>query len=171
MPRGRQHSPEERDNALEIYRERGPAVAARETGINASTIRSMALKAGITGERAARTEAATKAARQSYEARREEIKMQLLVRIADLDRRMDEPHIDFVGKDGDRVELPMPTAAAVRDYMVSIGIAIDKLRLEEGKVTDRTEHWTQTEFDREVAALVERARSGQTEAVPVDVPA
>jgi hypothetical protein len=45
------------------------------------------------------------------------------------------------GRDGeswkDEQILPTPPAGAVRDYLVAIGIAIDKFRLENAESTDR----------------------------------
>jgi hypothetical protein len=57
----------------------------------------------------------------------------------DLLDRMDAPLIDFVGKDGKAVEHPIAPAGAVRDYAVSVGILIDKYRLEVGEATTRSE--------------------------------
>ena len=79
-------------------------------------------------------------------------------RVVDLLERINQSHTEFVGKDGRREKLDTATAQATRDYSVSVGILVDKLRLELGEVTDRMENVSKSDFDREVAELVEKVR-------------
>jgi hypothetical protein len=82
-----------------------------------------------------------------------------------------EPQQLFVGPGGREVVLALPPAAAVRDYAVSVGILIDKLRLEEGSSTGfRTESVVEPWTDDEASALAgpiraELARRGDASGV------
>jgi hypothetical protein len=69
-------------------------------------------------------------------------------------KRMDEPHVDFKGKDADRVVYPVAPAAAVQNYATSAAIMLDKYRLEVGEATARTESFSGMD-DHERAALRE----------------
>lgn len=72
-------------------------------------------------------------------ARREGLKADMLDKAFDVLARMDEPHIDFRGKDVTEVTFPRATSADVRNYAVAFAILVDKMRLEEGKSTSREE--------------------------------
>ena len=69
------YTPEQRADALRLYREIGPAKASRECGIPAATIRSWAHRNGIatTVPASEQTKAATDAARRSWAQRRHEL--------------------------------------------------------------------------------------------------
>ena len=58
---------------------------------------------------------------------------------------MDAPHIEFKGKDAISVEYPIAPAGAVQNYATSVGILIDKYRLEVGEATNRSESKTITD--------------------------
>lgn len=64
----------------------------------------------------------------------------LLDLIEDVGKRFNAPHIDYRGKDVTKVHWDTAPDSAVRNYSVSLGILIDKLRLEEGKATGRQEN-------------------------------
>lgn len=113
----------------------------------------------MTDTRSKKMRAATEAATERRARLREEARTKLAERIVDLLDRINEEHVEFVGKDGRREKLPTATAQASRDYSVSVGILIDKLRLELGEVTDRTENVSKSDFDREVSELVEKMRA------------
>ena len=71
----RSYTDAERQKALDLYIEVGPAEASRRTGVPAATIRSWALRAGATVARP-RTQAATaavEAARLTWAQRRAEV--------------------------------------------------------------------------------------------------
>lgn len=69
----RTYTPEQRREALELYREHGPAEAARRCGIASGTIRQWALKSGLTSERAKTARANVEALRLTWAQRRGEI--------------------------------------------------------------------------------------------------
>jgi hypothetical protein len=66
---------------------------------------------------------------------------------------MDAPHVDFKGKDAGSVTYPVAPAAAVQNYATSIGILLDKVRLEAGEATGRVETITDGMNDHEKEAL------------------
>lgn len=70
----RAYTDEEKQEALELYRQHGPADASRRTGIKSATIRSWAHRNGEAGsEGAEQTRAATETARLSWAQRRAEL--------------------------------------------------------------------------------------------------
>ena len=101
---------------------------------------------------------AQEASKTARETNGEKARDLMAQRITDLLERINHKHIEFVGKDGRRETIDKATAQATRDYSVSVGILVDKLRLELGEVTDRTENVSKSDFGREVAELVEKVR-------------
>lgn len=70
----RTYTDEEKQEALELYRQDGPAAASRKTGIKSATIRSWAHRNGEAGsEGAEQTRAATETARLGWAQRRAEL--------------------------------------------------------------------------------------------------
>jgi len=147
--------------ALDLYREHGLAAALRlfreETGLHLSksTLSDWRRQFGATTtapDRAA-------AAREALEAK-----------TAVLLKRIDEPHIDYksAGPLGPvQVVFPVAPPAACQHYATSVGILIDKYRLEHGEVTGREEVITVDTVDREIAKLNEElARRGAFDAGP-----
>lgn len=130
-----QYTDTQRSEAVTLYIEHGAAEAARRTGINKRTISRWANAADVSADRDKNlTDAAERLTKQST-AQRAAIRVDLLDRIADVLQRMDEPHIDFRGKDAIQVEWPTATSGDVKNYAVSFGILLDKYRLEMGEAT------------------------------------
>lgn len=137
-------TPETRAAALAVYEAQGLAVAHAETGIPKTTLRRWARAEGLdphvlAGEDVARTEAANKVREARIIEARREIQEQLLVQASDMLDRMNEPHIDYRGKESDRVEFEKAPADACRHYAISAAVLIDKFRLEMGESTSRSE--------------------------------
>lgn len=152
--------PEEvRDQARELYLEAGPTVAAEVTGIPVGTIKTWSNRYDWTGQRKA-YEAKQRAAavgvsiaeseeaarqftewltehRTGIERRRAENLSEIVDQIRQTLAKMDEPGV-WVTKDGDEVEIPR-SARDIRDFSIAIGVLIDKMRLELGEATERTE--------------------------------
>ena len=82
---------------------------------------------------------AIEAHQNQAQERRERIRLHLLEKMEDLLGRMDEPHVDFKGKDAGKVTYPIATSGDVRNYATSFGILLDKYRLEMGEATTRGE--------------------------------
>lgn len=134
------YSDEVKAEALRLYQEVGLAEAWRQTRIPKPTIASWARRGGLPHTDAAtKTHAATIAASARADQLRAELRVTLLEKALDLLGRMDAPHTDFKGKDASSVEYPIAPAAAVQNYATSVGILIDKYRLEVGEATERTE--------------------------------
>jgi transposase-like protein len=132
------YTPAEKAAAIKQLTEFGLAETWRRTGISKPTLSLWGKRAGLTFD-TSKTEAAT----AQHEARQAELRVQLRVMLlekaVDLLERMDAPHVEFKGKDADRVEYPIAPAGAVQNYATSAAILIDKYRLEMGEVTGRTE--------------------------------
>src|SRR3990167_922087 len=152
----RMYSAKERADTLALYAVVGLAETARQTGIPKPTVASWVTRAGLPHTDSTRkTEAATAAAESRAKQLRVDLRLKLLEKAVDLLDRMDAPHVEFKGKDVTEVEYPIAPAAAVQNYATSVGILIDKYRLEMGEATDRMEHKTLTEGmdDHERATL------------------
>jgi len=148
------YSKNARETALVIYKEQGPAEAAKQTGINGGTIRKWAVEAGVTEDRTKNTRKATEAAAADAARKREQIKLDCRNRAVDLINRMAEQHTMFVGKDGKRVEVDRADASACREYAIAVGILVDKAELLDGRATSREEHRNVDQLDREIDALL-----------------
>ncbi|MFH0917030.1 MAG: hypothetical protein V1912_11390 [bacterium] len=133
------YSEAEKDAALAIFVERGLAAAWRETGIPKPTVARWAQKQGIVTEAPAKMAEARAVAGEQAKTLRAQLRVTLLEKAADLLDRMDAEHVDFKGKDSDEVVYPIAPASAVQNYAVSVGILIDKFRLESGEATGKFE--------------------------------
>lgn len=141
---GRPHktwSEEERSTALELLSEHGLAEAWRQTGIPKPTLARWARAEGIGTDHTPKTRAATLAAQARADQMRAELRLRLLEQSLDLLDRMDSEHVEFKNsaKEIREVVYPVAPAAAVQNYATSVGILLDKYRLEVGEATTRTE--------------------------------
>ena len=126
--------------AVDLYVEVGTAEAARRIGVTTRTITTWAKAAGVTSaERAKKVEHTNEGRTAANAERRERIREKVLAKIEDMLDRMDEPHVDFKGKDAQMVTYPIATSGDVKNYAVSLGILLDKYRWEMGESTDRME--------------------------------
>ena len=155
MAERRTYTEDEKRDALLAYVDHGPAEAARQTGISPLTISSWARRAGVHTNAVAKMKEATEALRARQDEMREELRVRMLHKALDLIDRMDAPHVEFKGKDASLVTYPVAPAGAVQNYATSIGILLDKYRLEMGEATGRTEHrgLLETFDDGEVEAI------------------
>jgi len=119
----RRYDDAEREEALRLYVELGPAEAARRTGIPAGTVRSWAVRSGATGDRTAKATASVEAARLSWAQRRAEIKTRAGEAAAGFLERA-------IGAEGTR---------DVRNLMGGFAVAVDKAQLLDGEATERVE--------------------------------
>jgi transposase-like protein len=146
-PKQRRYSEEEQAEALALYREHGPHEAGRRSGIPHRTISRWARARGVSTDATAKTADATAAARARIALKRQVLKEQFLDTAAELLRRVSIPHVEVkvvsdgaeMGSHAELVETPLPTAAAAKAYVIGAATALDKVRLEEGEVTDRRE--------------------------------
>lgn len=161
------YSEEEKSSALALYQEVGLADAWRQTGIPKPTIASWARRAGLPHTDAAdKTRAATMAASARADQLRSEMRLMLLEKTVDILGRMDAEHIEFKNssKEIREVVYPIAPADAVRAYATSVGILIDKYRLEVGEATTRTEsrdltaNLTDDELDAAIREVEEALR-------------
>ena len=161
-------SEEVHEAALAALEEHGLAEAWRLTGVPKPTIARWAREAGIGTDHTPKTRAATIAAAAKADQLRAELRMRLLEQSLDLLERMDAPHTEFKNsaKEIREVVYPIAPAGAVQNYATSVGILIDKYRLEVGEATSRSEsrdltgHLTDDELDdaiREAEDALRRA--------------
>jgi hypothetical protein len=136
----RSYTEEQRADAVGIFRDHGSREASRRTGIPETTVRRWAARAGVTSQATERTQAAVEASRAKAELRREQVKASLLDRIERVLDRMVERTTERRRISGVEVEVDLgePTPTGMRELAVTLGILIDKLRLERGEVTGRT---------------------------------
>jgi hypothetical protein len=143
----------DRENAIALAQQKGLATAARETGIPRPTISRWMAAAGLVTNTSPRTALATAAAIRKRELLRARMDNKLLTTADRLLDRINRPHVEFVGPDRKRVVLPHTPASAVQNLAVSVGILIDKYRLESGEATSRSESRDITGDDHEREAL------------------
>lgn len=156
------YSPEQKSAALELYQSVGLAEAWRRTGIPKPTIASWARRAGLPHtDAAAKTREATIAASARADQLRAELRVMLIEKAVDLLGRMDGEHVEFKNsaKEIREVVYPIAPAGAVQNYATSVGILIDKYRLEVGEATTRTERRDLTDHltDEELDAAIREA--------------
>ena len=155
----RTYSPEAKAEALRIYEKEGPSEAARQTGIAKQTITGWGKAAGVRTYGTYLTRKATEAREAGFARRAVDLRHRLLAEAFDALDQIHETQVQFVGKDGDRVELDRAPASDTRNFMLTATNAIDKMRLLGGESTAKTEHVNQTEFDAEVKALTEKLKA------------
>lgn len=147
----------DRARAVTYAAEHGVTAAANEFGVTRQSVYNW-IKASIDVEKTPEQQARDKLYQEQL---RSNIRTRLLEKVDNLLDRFDQPHIDYRGKDTVQVEWPTATSADVRNYATTIGILIDKYRLEVGEATSR--HEGSDDIDRSIAQLVaELERRGQT---------
>ncbi len=127
----RSYTEAEKDEACLIYVEHGPTEVHRRLGIPPTTVVSWAQARVLRTMRNEKTRARTEAREVDAAERRSLFRQGLLDKALDALYQIDEVHKEFRGKDA---------SSAVKDYAMTAAILIDKLRLEEGSATARTEH-------------------------------
>ncbi len=131
------YTDEQRTNAVALADEHGPAEASRQTGIPRRTISSWRLPARAEDKK--RTEKASAARDERHRKQRAQLGDVLLEKAVLFAEALTP------GKDS-------------RNTATALGIIIDKYRLEQGEVTDRTESRTQSDLDREIQTRVDEWR-------------
>lgn len=156
------HTPEEKANALRIYRELGLAEAARQTGYKKATISSWAKRKKVQTVAPENVRAAIEMAALTREQRRDEL-TDLAIEEAKavlLDHRKTYKRV-FVTKDGAPVETTvMPDPSDRAKLSTSFGILFDKIQLATGGATNRTETVTKDEAENELADIVNLRKTG-----------
>jgi transposase-like protein len=144
------YTPEFKARVLETYVKDGPAVAAREFEMPLRTVKYWAHQQGVCTEAASKE--TTVAANEALRLRRAGLREKMLQRADQMLERMGEKY-RTVAKDGTVVEYDAPPASVCKDLALTLAILVDKLRLEEGEATERTETLTIDVLDREIARL------------------
>lgn len=133
----RTYTREQREEALALYVEYGPAEAARRTGINSSTIRVWAKRTGRKSPRADRAVAGAEAARLSWAQRKGEVAL-------------------LAGQEAEaivRQMLATPNARQKAELARAFAVMVDKTQLLEGGVTGRVEVSSAEEREQRVREL------------------
>lgn len=149
----------QRRKAVNLYIEHGTTKASTMSGVPKRTLLRWAKDSDVVARARNKTAEATAELARLNAERRERIKTQLLAKIEDLLGRMDLPHVDFKGKDADKVTYPVATSGDVKNYAVSVAVLIDKYRLEMGESTSRAEitfEQAESRLDEEFAELVKQ---------------
>ena len=143
---------------LAVYEVDGPAAAARLYGVARNTVQTWARAAGISTSN--ETKRATEAALASLNARRLRIRDKLAERAEEMLDRMGESMTIYVGSGATPIpiEVERPSASVCKDLATTAAILVDKLRLEAGEATERSEvHHDYT--DRSDDDLIREAES------------
>jgi len=148
---------------LAVYVSDGPAATAKLYEMPKSTLNSWAAKHGLSTD--AGTKKATEAACAKNVELRAKLRTMLLEKCVDMLGRMDSPHYEYQGREGERVVYPVAGAKECQSYATALGIMLDKYRLEQGEPTERHEEVTDARkrIEDEIAAVLdeaERAKQG-----------
>lgn len=161
---------------IRLAQARGTDFASEQTGLTRRRIREKARKLGMTVQ-SKPSEVPQHVKQERVEAvdmRRVQLKGKLLERAHDLVDRMGQPYA-IVTKDGEEVFLARPPARESKDLAIAAGIIMDKMRLEMGEVTSRSEHVQRDAVDDELFRLAQEistkaaedeVRKAGVEAVP-----
>lgn len=143
-------TPKEQARGVELFHEHGATHAADLMEVSRQTIYNW-VKASIDLEKTPED-----VAREDlYQATlRTSIRRRLLEKVDNILDRFDQPHYDYRGKDSVRVTWDTATSGDIRSYATSVGILIDKYRLEMGEATTHTYHEGSDDIDRRVSQLV-----------------
>lgn len=101
------YGPEQKAEALKIHEERGPAEAARQTGMPKNTIASWAKRKGVQTVTVANTAVAVEMAKLTREASREELRDELLASARESLRAMDDKMPVVTNAAGNVVKIPV----------------------------------------------------------------
>lgn len=145
----------EQAESVALFHEQGAAFAADHRGVSRQTIYNW-VRASIDTEKTPEEIAAE----ALYQATlRSSIRRRILEKVDNLLDRFDQPHSDFRGKDARKVTWDTATSGDIRSYATSIGILIDKYRLEMGEATARTFVEGHDDIDRRVSQLAAELES------------
>jgi transposase-like protein len=165
----RTYTEQQREEALRLYVELGPAETARQMDIPRATISKWAERAGVTGDRKTKQTAAIAAMEKTLAQRRVQLAKDLMSDVELLRTQLFEPATvhKFDAEGGFHLgELAEPTFRDKVSLMTAIAIAVDKIQLLSGAPTSRSENVEITELDREIAKLL-----GQMDGQPSGKPA
>ena len=139
MSKQRSYSWDFKAEVLAMYEVDGPAAAARLYKVSRDCVQRWARAAGLSTS--AETKRATAAALDSLKARRLRIRDKLAERAEEMLDRMGERLTIYVGSGATPVpvEVDKPSASVCRDLATTAAILVDKLRLEAGEATERSE--------------------------------
>jgi transposase-like protein len=145
----------DKEKAVALYLEHGAGHAAAQLGCTERTIYRWLGEVNVsrvTDEKRAaeRDETLTR-----HQAKRSAIREQMLDAALDLLARLREPHTDYRGKDVVPVHWEVAPSGDAQRYVTSVGILIDKYRLEMGETTGRQEHLTFSPADLELQRVLD----------------
>lgn len=130
---------------------------AKKHGCAIGSVSKWAKKAGVDKSAKVReqTAAATEAHEEYARRRRAELGTKMVDRAHEVLDRVSEPYKDVRIVDGKPavITLDKPPARETRELLLGFAIVFDKVRLESGDVTDRTETITSDMIDREICRL------------------
>jgi transposase-like protein len=152
------YTEEQKAQARKLYVSDGSRAASRVIGCSEPAVRRWVREwEAKTGEKlsppTANITAGVQAQNARIAAKRAKIKERLLDEALYCMDAIHNKHIDFKGVNVQEVAYPVAPAAAVQNYATSVGILIDKFRLENGESTSRDEVITVDKLDAEIARL------------------
>jgi hypothetical protein len=163
----RQHTPEQIATALDLYREHGPAEAARliagmgVTGISKRLIATWARRRGVVESRRLRAEERIEAAEQSNEQRRTELANDCMRNAARLVGDIYSPSkLVFPMPKGFVIEHPVehPPAHEQAQLARAAAALIDKAELLMGRATGRLDVTTPQEAEANIVSIMDALR-------------
>ncbi len=158
----REYTPEQRQEALDLYREVGQAEAARRLHIPGKTIASWAKKAGIRLDAPPPAKViAVETAKLTNQQRREAIVTKLYDRADRVLDRMVEAQTDYKGQQAREVVFDEASHEALNNYAKTVKELLDKAQLLSGEATSREETVSSDEVSAFLAGAAEQFRRQQ----------
>lgn len=170
------YTQQQRDEALALFVEHGPAEASRRTGIPDGTIASWAHRAGIASEAPERVAPANAQRQATIATRKAALAERMLTKaeqiLAQLDAQLIEKHVKVVSmgsQNGSEVEIvevtyDRPPTADQKRIVDAVAVLVDKLQLLTGEATtavhvmgEQTEPAQRGQLVSVVSKLAERA--------------
>lgn len=147
-------SEEQKWDVIRLAQKRGTSYAADMTGLDGKKIRKLAREMGtsVTAKSAPMKPEVKEAIKEKQDDRRVVLKQKLLDRAHDLADRMGATY-SIVTRDGEIIEINRPPARETKDFAIALGIVVDKMRLEMGEATSKTETVQRDQVDDELQKL------------------
>lgn len=145
------YTEEQRAEALRLYVDEGPDIAAQQTGISVRTIYRWAAAEGVsTTATSERTQAATTAAKARAALNRAELHALLLEQavkaLHSMDEEVPKPITVIEGRTrSEHWEMVPADPKDKKELALTAAVLLDKFRLESGEATGRTESLTVTD--------------------------
>lgn len=147
------YTDEQKAEAVRLYVEVGPDEAAKQIGCSRRQVYRWLGSHGVSPKKTDEQRAETL---DLHIQKRQELRDLLLDQALDMLHRMNEMHVEYrtrPGKEEEEIVHVLPAPKDCQSYAVAAAVLIDKMRLENGESTAKTEHVTLGLVESEIQKL------------------